>query len=348
MKVVVFGDSFIGVDVFRQAFAGIAKVNDVRFLAVDEEKKLYPATASERSLREYLGSPKQLISEVRDADVLVVHGAPVSDEVMAAAPNLKVICCARGGPVNVDVAAATKRGIPVVTAPGKNAEAVAELTIALMVVLSRNLIKAYDHVKAVKVVGNDNFEGAKFTGSELEGKTLGLIGFGRVGSKVAKKAISFGMTVLVYDPFLSRATIESEDITAASFDQVMKSDYVSLHARESKENENLVGRKQFSMMKPGSYFVNTARPSLVDEAALLDALKNGTLAGAAVDVVRYEPARPVNPLLELDNIIVLPHIAGATRETTTKGAFIVATQLERYLRGEKMETVINPAARAGP
>ncbi len=347
MKVVVFGDSFIGLDVFRQALAGLAEQNDVRFLAVDEGTKLIPATPSEKSLREYLGSPRQLIPEVRDAEVLVVHGAPVSDEVMAAAPNLRVVCCARGGPVNVDVAAATKRGIQVVTAPGKNAEAVAELAMALMVILSRNLIKAYDHVRAVKVVGNDNFEGARFTGSELEGKTLGLIGFGRVGSKVAKKAIAFGMRVLVYDPFLSRATIESEGIAAASFEQTMKSDYVSLHARESKENENLVGRKQFSLMKRGSYFVNTARPSLVDESALLDALKNGTLAGAAVDVVRYEPARPVNPLLELDNIVVLPHIAGATRETTTKGAFIVANQLELYAKGEMMETVINPEARAG-
>jgi D-3-phosphoglycerate dehydrogenase / 2-oxoglutarate reductase len=347
MKVVVLGDSFIGLEVFRTAFAAIAQTQDVRFVAMDEGQKLPPTTPSEKGLREYLGSTRQVVSEAKDADVLVVHGAPVSDEVLAAGRSLKVVCCARGGPVNVDIAAATRRGIPIVTAPGKNAVAVSELTIALMIMLSRNVIKAYNHVKTRKIVGQDNFEGAEFQGHELDGKTLGLIGFGRVGSRVARRAIAFGMAVLVYDPFLSSAQIESEGVRAATFDQVLKCDFVSLHARESKENDNLMGAKQFASMKTGSYFINTARPSMVDEAALLEALRSGRLAGAGMDVVRYDPARPVNPLVETENAIVMPHIAGATFETTTKGAFIVATQLERYFRGEKMETVINPETLKG-
>ncbi len=348
MKIVVFGDSFIKVEVFRNAFSEIAKGNDVRFISVDEKQRLIPTTPSEKSLREYLGGTKQLISQLGDSDVLVVHGAPVSDEVLEAGKSLKIVCCARGGPVNVDVDAATKRGIPVVAAPGKNATAVAELTILLMVMLARNVIPAYKHVQKTRIAGMDNFEGAPFTGSELEGKTLGLIGFGRVGSRVAKRAIAFGMNVLVYDPFLGAAQVESEGVKVATLQQVLGSDFVSLHARESKENDNLVGAKQFAMMKPGSFFVNTARPSLVDEAALLNALKTGRIAGAGLDVVRYDPSRPVNPLIELENAVVVPHIAGATRETTTKGAFIVATQLERHLRGEKMETVINPQTLKGP
>jgi D-3-phosphoglycerate dehydrogenase / 2-oxoglutarate reductase len=348
LKFVVFGDSFIGLDIFRAAFADLAKTQGVRFVQVDEGRKLVPSTPSEKSLREYLGSTSQVISELGDADVLVVHGAPVSDEVLAAGKNLKIVCCARGGPVNVDLAAATKRGIPVVTAPGKNAEAVAELTVTLMVMLSRNIIRAYNHVRVDKVVGKDNYEGIAFVGHELDGKSLGLIGFGRVGSRVAKRGLAFGMSVLVYDPFLEKAKVESPGVRAVGIDEVLGCDFVSLHARESKENENLIGKAQFSKMKRGAYFINTARPSMVDEDALMDALKSGNLAGAAMDVVRYDPARPVNPLVELENTIVMPHIGGATHETTTKGAFIVARQLERHLRGESMETVINPEAAKAP
>jgi D-3-phosphoglycerate dehydrogenase / 2-oxoglutarate reductase len=341
----VIGDSFITLEDFKKAFAAVAETNEVRFVQLDENEKLVPASASERSLREYLGSTRQVISELGDAEVLVVHGAPVSDEVLAAGSDLKILCCARGGPVNIDIAAATRRRIPVVTAPGKNAEAVAELTVALMVMLSRNLVSAYRHVMATRIVGKDNYEGNQFFGHELDGKVLGLVGFGRVGSRVARRALGFGMSVLVYDPYLDRSKVESDGISTAGLDQVLsRSDFVSLHARESEENANLMGERQFAIMKRGAYFINTSRPSMVDEAALYAALKSGKLAGAGFDVVRYDPARPINPLIELDSTIVMPHIGGATFETTTKGAVIVAGQVGRYLRGEALETVVNPEA----
>jgi D-3-phosphoglycerate dehydrogenase len=343
MRILVVGDSFITLDYFRGAFAPLSGTNQIRFIQLDEGQKLDPASASERSLREYLGSNRQLISEVGDSEILVVHGAPVSEEVIAAGKDLKLVCCARGGPVNIDVAAATRRHIPVVTAPGKNAEAVAELTLALMVMLSRNLVGAYSHVTSTRIVGKDNYEGNQFFGHELDGKTLGLVGFGRVGSRVARRALAFGMSVLVFDPFVDKSKIESDGIRVAGLDEVLSlSDFVSLHARESKENENLMGESQFSRMKPGAFFINTSRPSMVDEESLLRVLKSGKLAGAGLDVVRYDPARPVNPLLEQRNVIIMPHIGGATYETTTKGALIVAKQVERYLRGEPLETVVNP------
>ncbi|MDA4113266.1 MAG: NAD(P)-binding domain-containing protein [Thaumarchaeota archaeon] len=341
----VVGDSFITVEDFRNAFATISGTNEVRFIRLDEGEKLVPVSGSEKSLGEYLGSTRQLISELGDAEVLAVHGAPVSDEVLGAGKNLRLLCCARGGPVNIDIAAASRRHIPVVTAPGKNAEAVAELTVALMVMLSRNLIRAYNHVVATRVVGKDNYEGNQFFGHELDGKVLGLIGFGRVGSRVARRALGFGMSVLVYDPYVDRSKVESDGVSVASLDEVLsRSDFVSLHARESKENENLMGERQFAIMKQGAFFVNTSRPSMVDEAALHASLKSGRLAGAGLDVVRYDPARPINPLVELDSTIVMPHLGGATFETTTKGAVIVAKQVERYLRGERLETVVNPEA----
>jgi D-3-phosphoglycerate dehydrogenase / 2-oxoglutarate reductase len=344
MKILVAGDSFVSVEDFQRAFSSISKSNPVRFIEMDETAKLDPTSPSEKSIREFLGSPEQLISEIRrdGVECLVVHGAPVTDAVLDACPDLKIVCCARGGPVNVDVKAATARKIPVVTAPGKNSDAVADLALALMIMLSRNLVKALNHVKSTKIVGADNFEGNQFFGHELGGKILGLVGYGRVGSKVASRALSFGMSVLVYDPFVDKKMIEAPGISVCDLkDLISKSDYISLHARESKENENLFGKKEFAMMKSSAYFINTARPSLVDEDALYDALVNKRIAGAAMDVVRFLPERPVNPLVELDSTIVMPHLGGATYETTTKGAEIVAKQLERSLAALELQTVIN-------
>ncbi len=343
MKILVAGDSFVTVEDFRRAFSEIAKSENVRYVNMNENDSFKPESDSEKRIWEYLGSPSQLISELDDLECLVVHGAPVTDAVLDASENLKLVCCARGGPVNVDVLAATKRNIPVVTAPGKNAGAVADLAIALMIMLSRNLVRALDHVKTTKVVGADNYEGNQFFGHELGGKVIGLIGYGRVGSKVATRALGFGMKVLVYDPYVDKSKIERPGVSVTDFQTLLsESDYVSLHARESKENENLLGEKQFSQMKKSTYFLNTARPSMVDEVALYDALNKGMIAGAGMDVLKYDPDRPTNPLLRFENVIVTPHIGGATYETTTKGAEIVAAQLRRYLSGLPLETVINP------
>ena len=343
MKILVAGDSFVTVEDFQRAFSEISKSNDVRFIKMEETSSYMPSSESERRIKEYLGSPAQLVSELDSSECLVVHGAPVTDSVLDSSKNLKIVCCARGGPVNVDVQSATKRLIPVITSPGKNADAVADLAIAFMIMLSRNVIRALDHVRTVKVVGADNYEGNQFFGHELGGKVLGLIGYGRVGSKVASRALGFGMTILVYDPYLDKSKIERQGVAVTSLrDLLSHSDFVSLHARESKENENLFGEKEFALMKASAYFINTARPSMVDESVLYTALKNQTIAGAAMDVVKYDPKRPNNPLLGLANVIVTPHIGGATFETTTKGAEIVAGQLQRYFAGLPLETVINP------
>ena len=150
------------------------------------------------------------------------------------------------------------------------------------------------------------------------------------------------MRVLAYDPFLERSTIEASGAKSTDLDTLLSSsDYVSLHARESKENEAMLGKSQFRLMKRGAFFVNTSRPSMVDEDALYEALTRGTLAGAAMDVVKYQPERPASPFVGLDNVIVMPHIGGATFETTTKGAAIIAVQVRRFLEGQVPENVIN-------
>jgi D-3-phosphoglycerate dehydrogenase / 2-oxoglutarate reductase len=348
MKILVAGDSFVTVDDFAKAFSQLSATNEVRFIKMDESATFAPASDSERRIKEYLGAPRQLIEELQDSNCLVVHGAPVTDAVLDASKKLKLVGCARGGPVNVDVSAATKRKIPVITAPGKNADAVADLAIAFMIMLSRNLVRALDHVRATRVVGADNYEGNQFFGHELGGKVLGLIGYGRVGSKVATRALGFGMSVLVYDPFVDKSRIEAPGIRVTDLSNLLSSsDYISLHARESKENDNLLGEKEFGLMKKSAYFLNTARPSMVNETALYACLKDQKFAGAAMDVLKYDPAHPTNKLLTLENVIVTPHIGGATYETTTKGAEIVARQLQRYLSGLPLETAINPEAMKG-
>lgn len=339
-KILVAGDLYVPVVVFQAAFASLIPDNQIRFFQMDETDRLAPTSESEKSIREYSGNPKQIAKELKDEEILVVHDAPVTDEVMDASPKLKLICCARGGPVNIDVAAATKRGIPIVSAPGRNAEAVADYVLGVMLILARNLSFANLFLREKRKFDRSSYE--SFFGQELGGKTLGLIGYGNVGSRVAKRALGFGMSILVYDPFLPKSKIEAPGIKAVDMDALISSsDFVSLHARESKENDNMFGKKQFDLMKKGAFFINSARGSLLDEEALLEALTSKKIAGAALDVMKKEPVSPDSPLIAMDNVFITPHIAGASRQVPLRGAEIIAVQIKRYANGEKLDGVIN-------
>lgn len=341
MKILVVYDSYVPEAYFRKAFANLAKLHSVRFEKLDQLQMDGPQTDSEKAIREYFGSPKELAGMLKDEDALVVHVAPVTDEVLDASPNLKAVFCARGGPVNIDAAAATKRNILVVSSPGRNADAVADFALGLMLMLSRNTLKGIEMVKGTRNLDRDEFEG--LFGHELGGKVLGLVGFGNVGSRVATRALGFGMEVLVYDPYVDKSSFEAPGITSATLDELLsKSDYVSVHARESPDNKDMVGKMQFSKMKSSAYFINTARGSLVDEAALYDAVASKKIAGAALDVMKVEPMDPSSPLLKLENVIVTPHIAGASYEVRFRGAEIVGKQVERWAAGLPLSGVINP------
>jgi D-3-phosphoglycerate dehydrogenase / 2-oxoglutarate reductase len=344
MKITVVYDAYIPEEYFRKAFASLSKQHEVRFVKLDELRRDTPETDSEKAIREYSGSAKELAGLMKDEDVLVVHVAPVTEEVLQASANLKAVFCARGGPVNIDVASATRRKILVVSSPGRNADAVADFALGLMIALSRNLLRGTDLVKGRLQFNREEYE-ALF-GHELGGKTLGLVGFGNVGSRVATRALGFGMEVLVYDPFVEKSSFEAPGITAASLDDLLRSsDYVSVHARESPDNENLIGAEQFGLMKPSAYFLNTARGSLVDEAALYDALVSKKIAGAALDVMKQEPMDPKSPLLTLQNVIVTPHIAGASYEVRFRGAEIAGRQVEKWAAGQPLTGVLNPQVR---
>src|SRR6266478_380799 len=323
MKILVVGDSFVPVPVFQLGLGALQGAHQLQYVQLDESQQLVPSTASELSIREYLGTPAQLVSRIKDADVLVVHGAPVTDEV---------------------VAAASARQVPVVITPGKNAESVADQTLAFMIMLARGFPKAQRFLLDGGTLGESAFEGARFLGHDLVGHVLGLVGFGNVGRRVHRRAIAFGMKLVVYDPYVRIGELTSTEEAATLDELLSKADFVSLHVRATAETENFFGARQFAAMKPGSYFLNTARESLVDEEALDAALGSGHLAGAALDVVRPRIGGGQHPLLRHENVVITPHIGGATHETLLRGVIMVADEIQRLAAGEPLRAVVNRAA----
>jgi D-3-phosphoglycerate dehydrogenase len=336
VRVLAAGDPFMPAGLFTAALAGLGDAVSVTELQV-ADAGLGPA---DPAVREYIGDPAEVAAAVAGHDVLLVHGAPVTAAVLDAAP-LRLVCCARGGPVNIDVAAASARGIPVTNAPGRNAEAVAELTIAFALMLIRGVPVAARFLADGGQLGGSTYEGSEFIGGEAPSLTLGLVGLGHVGREVAARARALGFTLLGYDPVPPPAVPPGVTLTGLN-DLLGRSDLVSLHARATADNRHMFGADAFARMPRGAMFINTARQSLVDEDALARALASGRLAGAALDVAEPRPAGDRHPLLDLPNVIITPHIGGATRETLRRGAEMAAAAVGRLLSGGIPGHLVNP------
>jgi D-3-phosphoglycerate dehydrogenase len=342
VKILAVGDSFVPIQTFEAGLAHLAAEHQIQCISLDMNMPFVPMTPSEYSIKEYAGNPQQLIEALDDHEILLVHGAPVTDAVLDASPNLKIVGVARGGPVNVDLAAASDRGIAVITAPGRNADAVADLALAFMVMLARGIKSSTAFVAQGGRIGDSAFEGAEFFGNELGGHILGLVGCGNVGMRVASRALAFGMAILVYDPYINPAQGVGSGMQMAHLEDLLaRSDFVSLHARVTLETLNFFDAKKFSMMKQGAFFINSARESLVDEQALYEALISQHIAGAALDVLCPWSENAPSPLLALPNVIITPHIGGATYEAALRGVQILAAQLTRYLAGQPMQHMVN-------
>jgi len=340
LHLLVIGDPYMPVSAYTGALAGLGGGVAVTTMEIPDISAAPPRTESEHRLAEYVGDPADVARAAGGQDVLIVHGAPVSSEVLDAGP-LQLVCCARGGPVNVDVAAATDRGIPVVNTPGKNAEAVAELTIAFALLLVRAVPRASRYLLDRGSLAESVFEGSEFFGREAASLTLGLVGLGRVGRAVAARARALGFTLLGYDPLLPGAVADGVDMV--TLDALLeRSDIVSLHARATPDNRHMFSHAQFARMRPGACLINTARESLVDEVALRRALEQGTLGGAALDVLERPPAGSRHPLLTAPNIFATPHIGGATAETLARGAQRAVAAVASLLAGHVPEHVVNP------
>jgi D-3-phosphoglycerate dehydrogenase len=280
--------------------------------------------------------PEGLPAALAEADALVVRSAvQVDDALMEHAPKLRVIGRAGVGVDNIDAEAATRRGIVVMNTPGANAVAVAELTIALMIDLARKVPAANATMHAGK------WEKKSLQGSELRAKTLAILGLGRIGLEVAKRARGFGMELIGSDPFVSAAVARENGITLVPMEEIFaKADYLTLHVGLTPQTNGIINAKTLAMMKKGVRIINCARGELVCEADLAAALKSGQVAGAALDVFHVEPPKD-SPYFELDNVILTPHIAGSTAEAQEAVGVQIAHQVCEYLKLGVVQNAVN-------
>jgi autoinducer 2 (AI-2) kinase len=285
------------------------------------------------------------------ADVLVVEADLVHEEVLDAC-RLRLIGCCRGDPINVGVERATALGIPVLFTPGRNADAVADLTLAFMLALARHVYT----VNALLKSGQMTFTSAKeylgvyatYGGFELGGITVGVVGFGAIGRRVVQRVRAFGSRVVVYDPFVAADDVRAAGAEPAGLDDVVRqADMLTLHCPDTPENYGLINAQRLGTMKPGAYLLNLARAALVDDDALYAALRDGHLAGAALDVFADEPVRHENRYVQLPNVLVSPHLGGATRDVVQHQSDLIVDGVEAWLRGERPRFVANPAVLAG-
>lgn len=274
---------------------------------------------------------------IKDYEALVVRSATkVNKDIISAADKLKVIGRAGVGLDNVDLEAATQKGIIVMNTPAGNTMSTAEHTFSMILALSRNIPQANASTK------KGEWKRSKFMGVELYGKTLGIVGFGRIGSEVAKRALAFGMNVFAYDPFLSREVAQALGVEIVELKELLEqSDYITVHTPLTDETKHIISTEEFPIMKNGVRIINCARGGIIDEAALIKAVKEGKVAGAAIDVFEQEPLPADNELLKLDNVITTPHLGASTEEAQVNVAIEVAEIVRDALLGRGIRNAAN-------
>lgn len=280
--------------------------------------------------------PEELKKIIGDYDGLVIRSATkVTEDLLEAATNLKVVGRAGIGLDNVDIPAATKNGVVVMNTPGGNVVTTAEHAIAMMMSLTRNIPQGTASLRESK------WDKKKLQGREIFNKTLGVVGYGNIGSIVADRARGLRMNVIIYDPYVTPETIEKAGYESVTLEELYKkADYITIHVPKIKQTEGLINKEAFAQMKDGVMLVNCARGGIVDEKALYDALKEGKVAGAALDVFETEPPKD-SPLFEFDNLIATPHLGASTKEAQTNVAVAVAKQIIEYLKNNTIINAVN-------
>ncbi len=276
-------------------------------------------------------SREQLMDVISNYDVILTRiGIKFDRELLEKAANLRIIATATTGTDHIDLDYAKEKNIEVISAPGINATAAAEYTMSMILSLARKIPWGFESIKS------SQWERSKFMGNELNGKTIGIIGFGRIGSQVGRYAKSFGMKILTYDPYINKILAEELGAKIVSMDELLSnSDVVTIHAFATPENENMISADQFSKMKRSAFLINVARGSLVDEDALVGALENKRINGAAIDVMKEEPPSENNKLLlyakSNENLIITPHLGGSTKEAVDNAAVHVVEKVKEIL-----------------
>ncbi|MFE0106887.1 2-hydroxyacid dehydrogenase [Streptomyces sp. NPDC059009] len=286
------------------------------------------------------GTEDELIEALQGVEVCVTQLAPLTERILANCPDLKLMCISRGGPVNANLEAATQHGVAVCYAPGRNAVATAEHTLTLLLAAARGVGDTHYDMRGG--VWRGDYYDYDNCGIEIDGATVGLIGYGAIGSRVAKVLKAMGAEVLVHDPYVKPELVEGIAELVGLDELLTRSRIVSLHARVTDETKGMIGAEQLAKMPRGSVLVNCARGALLDYEAVCDALESGQLAGCGFDVFPEEPVPADSRLLKAPGVVMTPHIAGGSQEVAHKAARIVAGEVGRYLRGEPLAHCANP------
>lgn len=330
-RILAAGDHFVTNELLIDALNGEAPD------AVCTELTLpWPLTPFGRvaEVDEASGTEEDLIAALQGVEVCVTQMAPLTEAVLESCPDLRLFCVGRGGPVNANLDAATRHGVAVTYAPGRNSTATAEHTVAMMLAAARRIPATHSDLRSG--VWRGDYYTYDAVGPEIEGSTVGLVGYGAIGRKVARILAGFGATVLVHDPYVSQQDLGDSARLVGLPELLENSLIVSLHARVTEETTGMIGKREIASMPQGSILVNCARGALLDYDAALNALSAGHLFGAAFDVYPEEPIPAESALLSVPGVVLTPHLAGSSRETAQNAAAIAAGEVGRYLRGETL------------
>ncbi len=337
--VLAAGDNFVRSSLLAEEVGAETGATDIATLDLPWPDTAFGPVAE---VDEASGSEDALIAALRGRQVLVTQMAAVTARAIKACPSLRLVCVSRGGPVNVNVEAATEAGVPVCYAPGRNATAAAEMSVGLLLAALRRIPETHAHTAAGTWRGD--YYRYENCGLELEDTPVGLVGYGAIGARVARVLHAFGAQVRVFDPYTDPARYAGVAEQVSDLHEMLSSvRIVSLHARVTAETRGLIGPAELATLPHGSYLVNAARGPLLDYPATVAALESGQLAGAAFDTYATEPIPPGDPLLSAPNVVLTPHIAGASTAVAQKAARIVAAEVGRWARGEPLAHCANPA-----
>lgn len=283
---------------------------------------------------EWFTPPSELLEKAAEADILITDFVAIGSKVIEAAPKLKLIGVLRSGVENVCLSAARARNIPVICSPGRVAAPVADYTVGMIIAESRNIARSSltaNHGQWIIRFSNYPYS------HNLADKTVGIIGYGAIGQMVAARLRAFGCRIQAYENYIPAERVRELGAEPVSLETLLQtSDFVTIHARLSEQTRGMLGRREFEMMKPSAFFINTARAGLIDEAALIEVLKAHKIAGAALDVFAHEPIEADNPLLSLDNVTLTPHLAGTTSNVASNSIAVILKDLDRYFHGQPM------------
>ena len=332
-------DNMKAFDILAEKYGAQVKHIQVEKDITDEKAFASMFLNMEKNGPDVLPEEDELLQEIQDANIVISHISPISTKAIHSARNLEAVCIMRSGIENVNADSCRERGIKIINAPGRLAVPVSEFTVGLIISEMKNIARSHQRMQAHNF--DNHFPNAQYS-VNLKGKNVGLVGCGMVGSRVARIMKAFEANVLIYDPYLPAEKIAADGYRPVSLEELCaQSDVISIHFRLTPETKGMIGPAQFALMKPNCVLINTARAGLVDEAAMMDALKNHKIAGAGLDVFHEEPLTDSNALLSMNNVTITNHMAGHCADIFQMTLDIMLGALEHYFETGEWIHVVN-------